>query len=690
MSLNWVLDVSSRHEVSSKQHLLQIMNAGGLFTDTGAAPTDYLSSSYIQTADIDLDGETVIPIGTVENPFMGTYDGGNMKIYNWSFTGVLDNSGLFGYCSNATLRNLVLAGVWNIDTSGTSFSQHSGLLVGYNEGSSETERGYIYNISTEFETGTSYVAGQCSAGIIIGDVRYCTVQAVTLGGVFSTCRTAESIGCVISVAYNSTLFMLRNVATFETPITGKHLGGVGYAFRNCDSSYVMNAMTGDITGIILKGKCGGVVRFMEHSAPNFADVFVNSMRGNLTSRETASAITYAINTSSTNPGTFTRFINYMKGNVLTDAICPTPSFTNSIAAMNGSVQNVNHTSVQIDTSFGMTVTGTDNGSLTVLTDYTYNSDFDDLPYVPFVGTDLGGTTHKWEFPFPNVSGKAEYSAYSDIVITSGSAVHTPISVVFDIPGSNTTEYLSYFKTDTSEVYVDNSLTVLDSSASIVFDYTGTNQKFPEPIQMELYCILGDISWVPLPGASWYRLTYTKESGSEVQFVDMTTDSLVTLYGVLPGVQYEVHLYSDLDPTTPVRSVSGTSPDVSPTSISDVLERLGRDLTKIPTSSLQLIAGDLDSAMSTGDSVALRQGKASFVEQADTITPSESGVWLTAFSGSGGPGQSITVALPDAPSTVLAYNHVSDTVQFDSVEYGVGSYFVLSGYKVTVDEILRTN
>lgn len=77
MSLTWILDDSSRHEVSFKEHLLQIMNGGSLYTDTGSAPVDYLSSSYIQTADIDLAGETVIPIGTETSPFAGAYDGGN-------------------------------------------------------------------------------------------------------------------------------------------------------------------------------------------------------------------------------------------------------------------------------------------------------------------------------------------------------------------------------------------------------------------------------------------------------------------------------------------------------------------------------------------------------------------------------------------------------------------------------------
>jgi len=150
-----------------------------------------------------------------------------------------------------------------------------------------------------------------------------------------------------------------------------------------------------------------------------------------------------------------------------------------------------------------------------------NSDFGDLPYVPFVGTDMGGTVHNWEFVFPNVTGKSAYSAYSDLTISTSPTISAPIGVQFDLPESNTTEYVSYFKQASSEVYVDDSLTVVNSSASFVYDYTGTNQKFPASLGMDLYCVMADFSWLPVAGASWYTLRYEKDGGSEVEFVTMT-------------------------------------------------------------------------------------------------------------------------------------------------------------------------
>ena len=54
MSVTWTINGDGQYLVESKEHLLQIMNNGSLYTDAGTAPSDYLSSSFLQTSDIDL------------------------------------------------------------------------------------------------------------------------------------------------------------------------------------------------------------------------------------------------------------------------------------------------------------------------------------------------------------------------------------------------------------------------------------------------------------------------------------------------------------------------------------------------------------------------------------------------------------------------------------------------------------
>lgn len=710
MTTTWVLDASSRYEVSSKDHLLQIMNMGALFADAGSAPVDYMTSSYIQTTDIDLFGETVIPIGSDSTRFGGTYDGGNNKILNWSLGGTFEYSGLFGFCYNANLKNIVLAGVWFLDESTSTTTQAAGFLVGRAWGTWQIDS-KIYNVTTEFESGTIYKGHYTGdyAGTLIGHTYYCVVQAITLGGVLTTCEAPECIGGVIGHPNKSTVFMLRNIATFENGIVGNNAAGLFSRLRDTSVTYVMNAMKGDIIGT---KSAGGIVYFMYPSYDTL-DVWLNAMTGSIIGNVGSNGC-YGIcyrNEPSQSAVLMTRIMVYMKGNIYSNNdydndnalfISHSPSgskavrISNSIVSMNGSVNrigqedrsNLFHTVVS-DYSFGMNVTTTDYANNPALSAYTYNSEFGDLPYVPFVGTDAGGTTHKWEFVFPNVSGKAAYSAYTDVVISSANTVDVPIRVQFDLPESNTVEYATFVKQPSSEAYVDDSLTVLDSDASAVYDYTGTNQKFPAPIQIIMYTVLADIIWTAIPTASWYKLTYVKDdAGVEIVLVASTTDLQTTLQNVTPGSSYEARLYTDLDLITPVRSVSGVAPMVDATSVRDVMGRIENDLTLLPDVSLSLIAQYIPSATTTGTRITTVLGKASIVRNSDNITiPSAGGALLTEFSDSLGGGQSISVTLPDASSTILSYVGANDTILADSVEYGAGEHFVVGGYKVEVQKLL---
>jgi len=107
------------------------------------------------------------------------------------------------------------------------------------------------------------------------------------------------------------------------------------------------------------------------------------------------------------------------------------------------------------------------------------------------------------------SGVSDYSfgmAYSDVAISSGNKISKPIRIEFDFPQSNVVEYATFYNDASSEAYVDDSLAILDSDASAIYDYTGVNQKFPAPIQIIMYPVMADIIWTSISGASWYRVT----------------------------------------------------------------------------------------------------------------------------------------------------------------------------------------
>lgn len=694
MSLVWE-STNGSYIVSSSDHLLQIVSIGGSFTDTGDAPSDYLSDSFVQTADIDLSGTTVTPIGSSESPFTGQYDGGGYRILNWVYTGTLSHIGFFGYCASATVKNLILSGVWSLVTTTSSIS---GFLVGEVSGCS------VYNITTEFETGTVFSAGNSSSAGLIGTVGSSSVvQGLTLGGTISTFSSSTSLGGVIGEVVSSTLYFVRNIATFETEITGTNIGGVLQSVQTSDVSYIMNAMTGDISGT---GQVGGVVRALLQGTGNLTDVLVNSMNGSVTGSSRCGGIASNI-TGYYSDGVFNRLINYMNGSIQgsgkggivsysqTFGTSGTVTVKNSINAMNGSTagatrNTLNNSSsssytVRRDESFGMTYTNTNNSSTTAsLTGYTTHSGFSDLSYVPFTGTDNDGNDYAWEFVFPNVSGNSNYSSYTDFVVSSAS-FNVPISLNLDVP-DNTTEYLSYANRSSNELFIDETLVIIDSGATYVYDYTGTNVLFPG-LSVTIYTHIADLSWTEIGSATSYSVTYTEDGGSEIEAVTDTTELYASVTKIKPGLTYVFTLYSDADPGNPAKTAIAVSPDVSQTSAQNMMTRISNDLSGISRTAISELEGSFRELFNTGDTITTKDlGNATFVEDSDTyIIDSYSENILAPFDSDSGTGQTFSVTLPSG-TFILGYDNEADEVIYDSVHYGMNESFIVGGYKVVVKDL----
>ena len=82
---------------------------------------DFLDAYYQQTADINLNNATLTPIGSESAPFTGVYNG--QKLSNFATTNG-NNSGLFGYAQNATIKDITVDGA---TVSGTA---NVGAIVG--------------------------------------------------------------------------------------------------------------------------------------------------------------------------------------------------------------------------------------------------------------------------------------------------------------------------------------------------------------------------------------------------------------------------------------------------------------------------------------------------------------------------------------------------------------------------------
>ena len=167
-------------EITSLQELKDFRDA----VNTG---TQYKgSNNKMVTLTTDLDMSSIdkwTPIGTLEHPFDGVFDGGGHVIKNLKVDRAELYNGLFGYAQNATIYNMHLK---NPSVSG---SDYQGTVLGY--ANSNT------HLSDILVTGTDYLAaGSGSVGGIVGHAQDATIERCMFYG------KAQSTGWIGGIVGN--------------------------------------------------------------------------------------------------------------------------------------------------------------------------------------------------------------------------------------------------------------------------------------------------------------------------------------------------------------------------------------------------------------------------------------------------------------------------------------------------------
>ena len=395
MSVTWVQDSNSNYEISSKAHLLQLMHEGALFADAGTPPPSYLSSTYIQTVDIDLASESanIVPIGLASSTrFTGGYDGQGYSISNWSYdAGSNNGTGLFHYVQQCTLKNMVLDGVW---------IHLNGFDVGFLAGKSNSVT--IYNVTTNFAPGTRIygTSNGYSTGVIIG-YGSGNFSNITVDGTIDEINCRNGVGGIAGSFDGSTCTHLRNIATYTTGIVTTHRAGGIAGFCSGSCSHILNAMTGDIVGGSSTGGMFGDI------VGDLTDSYI-SMRGNITRTSSDSG---GIAGTTRNGTVFTRVLNYMTGDVhsgITPIAQSSLTLDKCVVAMNGVttyaaiVSTTGTAEVLLDTSYGITSQFT-NDTITTMDVSSFDGvNSNGLPFVSFAYTDPGGNSIDWAFIFGNI------------------------------------------------------------------------------------------------------------------------------------------------------------------------------------------------------------------------------------------------------------------------------------------------
>jgi len=188
-----------------------------IFRNTVNAGNNYQGKTVKLTADIDLNGEEWIPIGTSKNPFNGTFDGQNHTISNLVITGSNSDVGLFGRTNNGEVKNLT---VNNAKVSGY-------LNVGVVAGTPYTTKYTNITVSGHVEVnGYAYVGG------VGGKNAYANWTNVTVNADDTSYVKADS----------------ENYRTYVGGVIG-FMGEGGHTFQNISSNIDVTGSTCDVGGI---------------------------------------------------------------------------------------------------------------------------------------------------------------------------------------------------------------------------------------------------------------------------------------------------------------------------------------------------------------------------------------------------------------------------------------------------------
>ena len=697
-TVNWTTD-GSTYLIESREHLLQLMNQGSLYTDTGS-PISYTSNlSFRQTVDIDLvDVQDLIePIfgTTAVTSANGSYDGGGYTISNWSYSKTnKDHIGLFGYLYDGKIINVNLKGVWNLDVASNI---SSGFLLG--EGGEDSD---IQNCHAIFDDGTTMLpvktSGHRTAGMIGSMPSGTRIYGVSIAGYLNFTTEGWYIGGVVGYVNDmATVSYIRNTARVPN-IHGVYVGGVVAYVRDSSANTLINTMIGNITSS--SSYAGGVIAYVQTSSSGTSSKTiqrcVNSMTGNITG-SSSGGVVGLVNINST--VTLSYSFNYMTGDISTSGILgklilqtsgtPRLSLGSCIVAMNGNtayaVTNPSAVfyrtpTVTVDTSFGMTFTRPNDfvpGSNLVF----FHESFPDLPYFAL-------DYHPWDFVFGNLSGKPAYSEYTHLSIHT-SEVSSPFRTTFE---ESTVPYAAFSNLGDTEMFISENLVVVDSQATRIFDDNGV-QVFPPPPMMlspRSINILVDITEVP--GALGYRVT--KVSGSrEVAASSKSGNPFqVNVKSLEPETQYTLNLYVDSGAGYVLTSTQSatTLPDNNDNYVvSDFLEEGIFRIEDFSTDTREKIAAQMNTLFATGDRVKISTKRkpdilARFVNTGGVVSTAEEESILVPFDEASGASQNITLSLSDNVTTVAVnYDDTQNTIAVGLEVYATGDSFVVDGKKCTV-------
>lgn len=245
--------------------IYEISNAGQLYWFANKVNEGLMSIKGKLTSDIDLENNSWLAIGTTSNPYKGSFDGDGKIISGLSITATINNQGLFGVTSGATIKDFTVKGIIVISATEDNAISNVGGAVAYAKDSTIIENVISYvNINDTNMTANSET--QNIAGVV-GNIEQSTIKNCSYYETLMMQIGKRSAG-IVGMSTNSTITYCNNYGTITFEGISNHIGGVvGSSYSTTKLSYcinygdVLSGGTDCIGGVVAYGHVSGEIKY---------------------------------------------------------------------------------------------------------------------------------------------------------------------------------------------------------------------------------------------------------------------------------------------------------------------------------------------------------------------------------------------------------------------------------------------
>lgn len=222
-----------------------------------------MDKSYKLMADIDLTGVEFTPIGTAEAPFTGTFDGNSKKISGLTFDTEGKYIGLFGACTDATVKNLTVDALdVNIEDSQLNEIFVSGICA-YAVGNCTFENIEVNGSISVKGKGDVHAAGICAyAECVGGPISYFTSCINNASITAKSTGTSSEVRAAGIVAYGLFADVILSANHGEITVDAKCgaiAAGISAAYGQRDIKKTYNTAKVSATSETTGATAGGLV-----------------------------------------------------------------------------------------------------------------------------------------------------------------------------------------------------------------------------------------------------------------------------------------------------------------------------------------------------------------------------------------------------------------------------------------------